>query len=355
MMLGRRRNAVDARRAGSIEAAFRRSLRAAVGGDWATAETWLERIVEADSEDLDAYHALARLYRQQGAIGRAIRMHQNLLLRGDLGRDEKREARLELARDFDAGGFAARAAAGYEEVLDEAPRHPEALARRIALCQELKEFERGLALVRRWRRVDRDAATRAEVELLLAQARAKAGEGDADAARAALKRCLRRDRECAEAWAELGELEAEKGRDGRAIDAWTRAVQAEPGLGEALLPRIAAGYAARGRPADYERLLQREMERRPGESAFPLALARALKARGQSAEAIECLSRAIASSPSAPTLRVELGRQLLEAGLESEALKAYGSLLDAIDHGGLAPAAKDPQPATESKAEGAMA
>ena len=39
--------------------AWRRTLRAAVGEDWTAAETWLERIVESDSNDFDAYHALA--------------------------------------------------------------------------------------------------------------------------------------------------------------------------------------------------------------------------------------------------------------------------------------------------------
>lgn len=337
MALGRNKDTVDARRAGSVEAAFRRSLRAAVAGDWAAAETWLERIVEADSADLDAYHALARLYREQGEIGRAIRMHQNLLLRPELGRAEKAEARLELARDFETGGFAERAAAGYEEVLEEQPRHAEALARRIELCLTMGEYERGLALVKRYRRVDRDEAAAQERALLLGWARARHDEGDADGARSALKKCLRRDKTCAEAWARLGELEAEKGRDARAIDAWRRAVEADPTLAEALLPRIEAGHAARKKPAEYEKFLRAQLETRPGDAALHVALARMLKARGDGNEAIEVLARAIESVPSAVSLRVELGRQLIETGQESEALKAYAGLLDALDQGVLQP------------------
>ena len=331
MALGRNKPTVDTRRAGSVEAAFRRSLRAAVAGDWETAETWLERIVEADTSDLDAYHALARLYRERGDIGRAIRMHQNLLLRADLGRTQKAAARLELARDFDAGGFAERAAAGYEEVLGEQPRNAEALERRLALCLALREYDRGLALVKRYRRVDRDEAGRVERSLLLAMARAQADEGDADAARGTLKRCLRRDKTCAEAWSRLGELEAEKGRDAKAIDAWRRAVEAEPGRAGELLPRIEAGYSARKKPAEYEKFLRARLEVRPADAALHVALSRALKARGEAAEAIEVLARAIESVPSAVSLRVELGRQLLEAGQEREAQKAYSALLDALD------------------------
>ncbi len=138
-----------------IDRAWRRSLRAAIAGDWQTAETCLERIVEADSKDLDAVHALARLYRQQGAVGRSLRMHQNLLLRSELNRSERAEALLELARDFETGGYKERAAATYEEILDAQPRNKEVLERLVSLFHDLKEFPRALALVRRLRRWDR--------------------------------------------------------------------------------------------------------------------------------------------------------------------------------------------------------
>ena len=42
--------------------------------------------------------------------------------------------------------------------------------------------------------------------------------------------------------------------------------------------------------------------------------------------------RAVEVAPTDTGLRIELGRQLLEGGSESEALKAYASLLDALDY-----------------------
>jgi lipopolysaccharide biosynthesis regulator YciM len=329
--IGRKKSPVDAGKAGSVEAALRRSLRAAVAHEWETAETWLERIVEADSADLDAYHALARLYRQQGAVGRAIRMHQNLLLRVNVGRLEKREARLELARDFDAGGFSERAAAGYEEVLDETPKHAEALHRLVSLSLANRTYVRGLALVRRLRRVDRKAADSLDLSLHLAQADAQIDVGDADAARSTLKRCLRRYKDCGEAWSRLGALEAEKGRDARAIDAWRKAVLADATLTALLLPKIEAGFAARKKTQDYEKLLRSLANERPTDADVRIALSRWYVSRGEIKDAIEELSRAIEVAPNSVALRVALGRQLLDGGQESEALKAYGNLLDALE------------------------
>ncbi len=53
--------------------------------------------------------ALARLYRQQGEFGRAIQLHQNLLLRRDLDAEQRIEVLGELAEDFRKAGFLRRA------------------------------------------------------------------------------------------------------------------------------------------------------------------------------------------------------------------------------------------------------
>lgn len=331
MALGRREPPVDARRAGSIDAALRRSLRAAVGSDWQTAETWLERIVEADSSDLDAYLALARLYREQGAIGRAIRMHQNLLLGSEIGRAEREEALLELARDFDAGGFKERAVASYEEVLDSQPRQAEVLDRLVWLSLESRDYERGLALAKRLRRVDREAAAAAELELLLSQAQSRIEEGDHSAARSSLKRCLRAHKQSGAAWAMLGEIEVERGKNAKALDAWRRGALADASMAKVLYPKIAAGFAALGKSQDFEKFLKGVLETRPDDHAARIALARSLAHRGETKIAIEELARAIELAPEHAGLRVELGRQLLAAGQEAEALKAYASLLDALE------------------------
>jgi lipopolysaccharide biosynthesis regulator YciM len=326
---GRKR--ATSRSAEQLERAWRRSLRAAVDEDWLAAEAWLERIVDADSQDLDAYHALARLYRRQGAVGRAIRMHQNLLLRPDLPAAEHSEALFELGRDFEAGGFTERAAASYEEVLDREPRHLEALSRVIPLLQGHAEHTRALALTKRLRRRSPERAAELETGVLLDQARHALDDGRHDIARKALKRLLRRDKNCAPAWAMLGELEIERGKSTRALEAWKHAVNAEPELCAELYPKIDAGYAARGKAQDFDAFLRQVLADRPQDASARIALARSLAARGRVREAIEELARAIEVSPDALSLRAELGRQLLATDQDSEALKAYAELIDRIE------------------------
>ena len=81
------------------------------------AEQALAAVVQEDSTQIEIYLALGQLYRRRGEIGRAIRIHQNLLLRSDLAARAPRaraarpgarlqEGRLPAARDLGLRGAA---------------------------------------------------------------------------------------------------------------------------------------------------------------------------------------------------------------------------------------------------------
>ena len=78
--------------AGDVDAATRRALARSLEQDWDGVESELAAVARARSASSDVYLALARVYRVRGEIGRAIRVHQNLLLRKDLSADERLEA-----------------------------------------------------------------------------------------------------------------------------------------------------------------------------------------------------------------------------------------------------------------------
>ena len=63
--------------------------RLAIPFDPETAERALTDAVRVDSSEIEAYLALCGFYRSRGEIGRAIRLHQNLLLRKDLDARER--------------------------------------------------------------------------------------------------------------------------------------------------------------------------------------------------------------------------------------------------------------------------
>src|SRR5438067_10653455 len=71
-------------------------------------ESFIE-VVKVDPQTIDLHFALGNLFRRQGEIDRAIRMHQNLLDRPDLPLEKRQTAAIELSQDFHRAGSLHRA------------------------------------------------------------------------------------------------------------------------------------------------------------------------------------------------------------------------------------------------------
>lgn len=323
---------------GDFESALQRALLAVLDRDLEDAEGLLEGAARLDSESVVPYLALARLYRARGEIGRAIRLHQTLLLRADLEPERRLEALLGLATDFRQGGFLRRAIAAYEEVLAHRPEHAGALRALVRLSTDGRDYERAVELNRRLARVEGRAPGPAEAELLVGMAEAARAEGRTEDARRVLARALRRDRRCVAAWIELGQVEAERGRTKRALAAWKRVPEIDRRSAPRVYPRLAATFAALDRPRDFEKFLRGLLEREPEDVGARLALARALAARGETEEALAEVRRLLEREPGHLEAHAVLGRVLLEADREGEAVrKAYTELLAVLERQPLRP------------------
>src|SRR5437762_9075332 len=71
-------------------------------------EAFIE-VVKVDPETVELHFALGSLFRRRGEYDGAIRMHQNLLERVDLGAEQKATALFELGQDYLKAGILDRA------------------------------------------------------------------------------------------------------------------------------------------------------------------------------------------------------------------------------------------------------
>ena len=337
-----RRREADAPR--DVAAAIRRALVAVLDRDLDGAEALLGEAVQRDSHEVDAYLALARLYRQRGEIGRSIHLHQNLMLRRDLAEAARFQALVGLADDFRVGGFVRRAIAAYEEVLAERPRHAGALRALIGLLVEVREPRRALPLAARLARLEGRDRHDAEADLLVEIAECERAEGRSEAARKALRRALRRDPNRVRAWVALGQVESELGRTAKALDAWRRVPAIDRSAGASVYPRLAASFAALGRAREHEAFLRELLETQPEDAVARLALARALAGRGQVDEAVGEVRRVLEREPEQLEAHAVLGRVLLGDGRAAELAKAHEELLDVLERQRIAPAAESGDP-----------
>ncbi len=78
-----------ARATRDVDVIMRSALLATLDRDLDRAEELLSRAVRIDSSGVEPFVALGRLFRMRGEIGRAIRIHQNLLLRPELVTEDR--------------------------------------------------------------------------------------------------------------------------------------------------------------------------------------------------------------------------------------------------------------------------
>jgi lipopolysaccharide biosynthesis regulator YciM len=318
-----------------VDAMLRSALLATLDRDFDLAEDLLSRAVRADSSGVESFVALGRLFRMRGEVGRAIRIHQNLLLRSDLAAAQRLEVLGDLAADFRQGGFLRRSIASYEEILSRDPKHRGALGALVRLLADVREFPRAIEVARKLARLTGEKNSAAEVELYVEMALAARDEGRNDDARKAVKRAIRKNHSCVHAWIVLGELEAERGRDKAALAAWERVPQIDRHSGPLVYPQLEAAYAALGRARDFETQLRGILEQHPDDRGARLALARTLAARGEIDEGVAELRSILGGEPDDLESRAALGRMLLAEGRDSEACAVLAELVDALDRRGL--------------------
>jgi len=303
--------------------------------DLPRAEQALVAVVQQDSSQIEIYLALGLLYRRRGEIGRAIRIHQNLLLRSDLAWPHRERALRGLARDFRKGGFLQRAISAYEELRDHRPRDPEALSALARLRADVRDFDAAFDAQRRLARSTGVSDRGAEARLWLEKSEALAAEGRSDEARRALAKCLRCDPALVQAWERLAELEAERGKNKKALAAWQKALALDRRVAARVYPRLEASWAALGRARQFELELREELSLRPEHGEARLALSRVLAARGEVEAALAELEALFEREPERLDAHAARARVLLGAGREAEAGKALAELLDVLERQGL--------------------
>lgn len=319
----------------NVDSALRSALLAVLDRDLDKAEEQLARAVRVDADGVESYLALARLYRSRGEIGRAIRVHQNLILRDDLTKKQRLTALVDLGADYRQGGFLQRAIATFEDVLVQDKHHLEALRALVVLLARARNYARAIELSRKLAKFEGRERGPAEARLYVGMARAAHAEGDHDEARRATKKALREDKRCVEAWVLLGELETERGRSKAALAAWSEVPRLDLRSGPRIYDQLEAAYAAVGRGREFEAFLRGLLEDHPGDVGVLRALARLLAARGDLDAAVAELR--LLQGPELDDLgaRAALGRILLANNLRDEAMQEYSGLIDALERRGL--------------------
>jgi len=164
------------------------------------------QVAKLRSEAADVYMALGEMFRSHGEIGRAVRIHQNILARPDVSSELYLQAHFALAKDFQTGGLLDRSLRHYQKVLDVRSDHMDALTASLRIREQSSEWLKAEELLSRIDRLqgDEDSLHRAYLWGALAQEAMQSN--DYDVAQEYINNALALAKNCGHAYILLVDL-----------------------------------------------------------------------------------------------------------------------------------------------------
>jgi lipopolysaccharide biosynthesis regulator YciM len=103
------------------------------------------KLIETDWDTIDTHFALGKIFRKNGEIDKAIKIHQGLMSRPSLPDKYRSSVLLELGYDYLGAGWFDRAEGMFKEVLIHDPESEKALQNLILIYQQEKDWYKAIA------------------------------------------------------------------------------------------------------------------------------------------------------------------------------------------------------------------
>ena len=217
-------------------------------------ESFIE-VVKVDPQTIDLHFALGNLFRRQGEIERAIRMHQNLLDRADLPAERRTMASYELAQDFLRAGMLDRAE-GLFAKLSGTPYETQSLAHLISIYEQEKDWPKAIAVTARMEALARTPYFKEIAQYYCELAQSALLRQDVAATRGYVEQALATHRGCTRATLVAGELALAENDPAAALATWQKVETQNPAFLALAAERVADAYRRSGDVAQGIRVLR---------------------------------------------------------------------------------------------------
>ncbi|MGO9935825.1 MAG: tetratricopeptide repeat protein [Steroidobacteraceae bacterium] len=145
------------------------------------------KLMDTNADTIETHFALGSLYRRRGEVERAIRIHQNLLARGELASEHREQALLALAQDYLRAGVLDRAEGLFQQVSEVARLRVSALDALRGVYERQHDWQQALGTYRQLAGIEAAPARSVAAHYLCELATVAIERGDISAARALLR------------------------------------------------------------------------------------------------------------------------------------------------------------------------
>jgi lipopolysaccharide biosynthesis regulator YciM len=255
------------------------------------------QMLEVDSETVETHFALANLFLRRGEVDRAIRIHQNLIARPTLTREQRNQALYELGSDYMRAGLLDRAESLFQELTGDTEFGPSALRQLLDIYQQEKEWEKAITVARRLEGNGFETARAVIAHYYCEMAELSRDQGDSVQAQRYAKRALDEDKLCVRASLVEARLLTASGNWKGAVKALRRVEAQDPAFVPETIAPLHECYTALQRPQEMIDYLRGVYASRGGISTL-LALAELLRSLHGEKPAVEFVAEQLRTRPS---------------------------------------------------------
>ncbi|MCS3902292.1 lipopolysaccharide biosynthesis regulator YciM [Methylohalomonas lacus] len=200
------------------------------------------KMLEVDSETVETHLALGNLFRRRGEVDRAIRIHQNLIARPTLDREQRALALLELGMDYMRSGLLDRAESLFEELVETGSYSVQAFRELLDIYQQEKEWDKCITTARRLETTSGERLDPVVAQYYCEKAEELRDQGQHRPARDNIRRALAIDPNCARASFLEAELAQLSGKLRHALRAYKRIEKQDPEYMPEVIPLLLDCY-----------------------------------------------------------------------------------------------------------------
>jgi len=255
------------------------------------------RMLEVDSDTVETHLALGNLFRRRGEVDRAIRIHQNLIARPTLSKDQRAQALLELAKDYMRAGFLDRAENMFLELVDSKQHRSAALDNLLDIFQQEKEWEKAIDISRQIEGMGRKHTSVMSAHFCCEIAEQALQKGETRQALKTIKQALSYDKQCVRATLLMGKAEQGMGNTRAAIKIFKQIEKQDPTYLSEIVSPLLQCYQTLGQADEAETYL-RQIARDHGGITVILALAELTRLKSGDKSAVDTLLHVMKDKPS---------------------------------------------------------
>ena len=284
--------------------------------------------VRQNSENIDAYIKIGVILREEKLFTNAIRIHKDLMLRGNLNHSDKNEVKRNLALDYWYAGDYQKAEPLLNDFRQDKKFSTWVMPFLLQIYEDREDWQSAFNLYHRSSLADTPAGKTKLAFFKVKQGQEAAKQGEEKHARTIYKEALKIDKSCAQAFASLGDSYWKEKRQADAIHVWTDLFKRMPDKAELVFDRLERALYEKGQFSKIEELYLNLIQENESNISAIVSLANIYRKKGEYNDAMKLLQAALKKDVNDSVIKREMIKVLFDKSQFKEAAKIAMELVE---------------------------